>query len=320
MKKILIILVFFTFSLFLGFLYISFSSKDDSSSSVISPVPNFLSIVDNKQVSTLTLWLPSLENIISASFTKPEITAKSVLVFDTTTKKVLFTRSPKEKLPMASLTKIMTAIVAMENPKKDDEYKVFPQDLVGEDSMGLTANETFSLKELMYGMILHSGNDAAQAIASNFPGGPTAFTKAMNQKAISLGLSDTNFTNPSGLEGDGNQYTTAYDLVVITQYALANFPLFNEVAKTFDEDIAATATHKEYFLENETNLISSYPGVKGVKTGYTPEAGYCLVTYLDYKGHKIIAVILGSENRRQEMKDLLDYSLKSIGITPPRHI
>jgi D-alanyl-D-alanine carboxypeptidase (penicillin-binding protein 5/6) len=95
--------------------------------------------------------------------------------------------------------------------------------------------------------------------------------------------------------------------------------LFADVSKTFDVDIAKNVTHKEYILENETNLISSYEGVKGVKTGFTPEAGYCLVTYLDYGGHKIIAVILGSGDRRQEMKDLLDYSLKSIGITPPNH-
>ena len=320
MRKILYFLSLVILILFINFVIFSLANKNQNSNqNVISPVPNFLSLINNKQVSTLTLFLPSLENIITAKFTKPQITAKSVLVFDTTTKQVLYSKNPKSKLPMASLTKIMTAIVSLENPKKDDKYFVYAEDLVGEDSVGLEAGEVLSLKELLYGLILHSGNDAAQTLASNFPKGPEAFTKAMNNKAKSLGLTDTNFTNPSGLEGDGNQYTTAYDLVVITQYALFNFPLFADVSKTFDVDIAKNVTHKEYILENETNLISSYEGVKGVKTGFTPEAGYCLVTYLDYGGHKIIAVILGSGDRRQEMKDLLDYSLKSIGITPPNH-
>jgi D-alanyl-D-alanine carboxypeptidase len=171
----------------------------------------------------------------------------------------------------------------------------------------------------MYGMMLHSGNDAAEVLANNFPGGRTAFVKAMNNKTKALGLKDTNFTNPTGLEGDGKQYTTSYDLVVMTEYALTNFPLFDQVAATFDFNILPTDTHKAFYLENETNLLTSYPGVKGVKTGYTPEAGLCLVTYLDFGGHKIIGVILNSENRRDDMKELLDYSLKSLGITPPNH-
>jgi D-alanyl-D-alanine carboxypeptidase len=141
----------------------------------------------------------------------------------------------------------------------------------------------------------------------------------MNDKVKSLGLSDTHFTNPTGLEGDGKQFTTAYDLVVIAQYALSNFPLFDQVVSTFDYNIPYTQQHKAFYLENETNLLTSYPGVKGVKTGYTPEAGLCLVTYLDYGGHQIIAVILGSDDRRGEMIELLDYSLKSLGITPPTH-
>jgi D-alanyl-D-alanine carboxypeptidase (penicillin-binding protein 5/6) len=107
--------------------------------------------------------------------------------------------------------------------------------------------------------------------------------------------------------------------MVMTQYALGNFPLFDQVVSTFDYDIPYSLKHKAFYLENQTNLLTSYPGVKGVKTGYTPEAGLCLVTYLDYDGHKILAVILGSDDRRGEMIELLDYSLKSEGITPPHH-
>jgi D-alanyl-D-alanine carboxypeptidase (penicillin-binding protein 5/6) len=319
-KKIIFSLITFGFFVFISFLILNvYFQTINNKSSIVSPIPDFLTILANKEVSTLNLWLPSLANKISANLKTPEISAQSALVFDTTTKKVLYSKDPKMKLPMASLTKIMTAIIALENKKKDDVYIVSADDLVGEDSMGLETGEKLSLKELMYGMMLHSGNDAAEVLASNFPSGRVAFVKAMNNKAKALGLTDTNFTNPTGLEGDGNQYTTAYDLVVTSEYALSNFPLFAQVVSTFDYNIVQTDTHKAFYLENETNLLTSYPGVKGVKDGYTPEAGLCLVTYLDYGGHKIIGVILNSENRRDDMKELLDYTLKSLGVTPPNH-
>ncbi len=321
MRKIIFVLCLILVLIFLAFLYLALSTQgNDQKYSILSPVPDFLSRITNKQVAGLSLWFPSLNDFILSKLEKPEISAKSAFIFDINTKKVLYEKNSKERLPMASLTKIMTAIVALENPKKDDKYLVTKENLIGENSMGLEVGEILSLKELLYGLILPSGNDAAEVLAANFQGGREKFIMAMNNKAKALGLKDTNFTNPSGLEGDGSQYTTAYDLVVITHYGLTNFPLFSEVVQTFTKQIEKTLTHKQYYLENETNLISSYPGVKGVKTGYTPEAGLCLVTYLDYQGHKIIGVILGSENRRQEMKDLLDYSLKSIGITPPPHI
>lgn len=320
MSKILFVL------LFLGFLGISllivlrpYFMVSGQKQTFLSPIPNFLALSANGQVSTLSLWLPILGNFIKGNTDVPQISAKSALVYDITANKVLYEKNPKQKLPMASITKIMTAVVALENKKPDDRYFVSKEDLVGENSMGLSEGESFSLKELLYGLILVSGNDAAETLATNYKGGRTAFIKAMNNKAKALGLSDTNFTNPTGLEGDGEQYSTSYDLIVITEYILTKFPLFREVVSTFSYTIEQTDTHKAFYLENETNLLTSYPGVKGVKTGYTPEAGFCLVTYLDYKGHQIIGVILGSQNRREEMKELLDFGLKEQGIDPPPH-
>lgn len=285
---------------------------------ITSPLPNFLTAFVNDQVSTLNLWSPFFEMFEGNINQIPQITAKSALIYDLTSKKVLFSKSPERKLPMASLAKIMTAIVAIESLKKDDQYIVAKEDLVGENSMGLSQGEVLSLEELLYGLILSSGNDAAETLASNFPQGRENFIIAMNNKAKALGLKDTHFTNPTGLEGDGDQYTTAYDLLVVTNYAL-QFPLFKKVAGTLDYHIPYSENHKEFYLENETNLLTSYPGVMGIKDGYTSEAGLCLVTYLNFKDRKIIGIILGSDNRRQEMKDLLDYSLKVQGITPPPH-
>lgn len=290
----------------------------NQASDYISPVPRNPS-QENKEVSFLDIWLPKLAQSLASESDGPVLSAKSALAYDLTTNKVLFAKNPKERLPMASLTKIMTAIVALENKRHDDKYYVPQEALVGEDSMGLSAGEVLSQKELLYGLLLNSGNDAAEVLARNYPTGRDGFLQAMNDKAKAMGLFDTVFSNPTGLQGDGIQHTTAYDLLVMTRYALEHFPDFREVAATYEHDIPETATHKEYYLTNETNLLSTYPGVKGIKTGYTPEAGLCLVSYLEYDGHKIIGILLNSEDRRGEMKDLLDYSLKSLGITPPLH-
>lgn len=321
MKKVLYLTFLIGLVFIVGFWsYVIYQNETKAQNqNIVSPLPGFLSITQNPEVSTINLWLPILQNFFGSKNVAPEITASSALLYDTNSEKVLFQKNPKAKLPMASLTKIMTAVVALENKKQDDKYLVHGSDLVGEDSMGLEAGEVLSREELLYGLMLHSGNDAAETLASNFKGGRSAFIKAMNDKAKSLGLKNTNFTNPTGLEGDGTQYTTAYDLVVITRYALVNFPTFRKISATFDYTISQTLTHKEYDLENETNLLTSYPGVKGVKTGFTPEAGLCLVTYLDYSGYQIIGVVLASGDRRGEMIELLDYSLKTLGIKPPNH-
>lgn len=286
---------------------------------IVAPIPPSMTVNDNQQVTLLDLWKPFVEKIYGDSGSIPVTTAKAALLYDLTTNKTLFEKDSHSRLPMASLTKVMTAIVALENPKSDNKYLVTQENIVGEDSMGISAGETFTLEELLYGLMLRSGNDAAEVLASNYPLGRTAFIQALNQKAQSLGLSDTLFSNPSGLQGDGEQYTTAQDLLVITKYALDNFPLFRKVAATFEHHIPVTSTHGEFYLQNETNLLSTYPGVKGVKTGYTPEAGLCLITYLEYADHRIIGILLSSENRREEMKQLLDYSLTSLSITPPTH-
>ncbi len=306
------------FSAIFTFLFCWVGGSLHDEKTFISPLPDFLTLDKNKQVTFLDLWLPFLANASGGDSQLNTLTAKSVLVYDLASNKVIFEKNAKTRRPMASLTKIMTAIISLENKRDDDTYVVRGDDLVGEDSMGLVAGERLSEEELLYGLLLPSGNDAAEVLASNYPnGGREAFVKAMNDKAKALGLTDTHFSNPSGLQGDGKQYTTAYDLLVITRYALENYPIFGRIVATAEYQISETSSHKAYYLVNETNLLTTYPGVAGVKTGYTPEAGLCLVTYLEYDGHRIVGIILNSENRRGEMKDLLDSALKSLGIEPP---
>lgn len=288
--------------------------------SFTSPLPSYLDLAKTFGVSTLNLWLPDLKMAISQE-KQPEISAKSALVYDLTTDKVIYSKNPREKLPIASLVKIMTAIVALESGKLTDVYSVSEiASRIGENSMGLTKGEKLSLEELLYGLLLVSGNDAAETIAENFPGGRENFIKAMNDKAKTLGLVDTLFINPSGLEEDEKQeYSTAYDLLVMTKYALS-IPKFAEIVSTYEYVIPYSNNHKAFFLYNDTNLLTSYPGVKGVKPGYTPEAGLCLVTYVENGGHKLIGVILGSQSRREEMRELLNYSFKGLGVQVPTYV
>lgn len=284
---------------------------------VNSPIPDFLMLSKNNQVQLLDFWTPVTEQVHGDTGELTDLTAESVLMYDLTENKILYEKDPDMKRPMASLTKIMTAIIAIENRKPDDKYIVTKEDIVGQDSMGVDPGELYDFQDLLYGLLLPSGNDAAEVFAHNYPSGRTGFVEAMNNKAKALGMLNTHYTNPSGLQGDGQQYTTAYDLLILTKYALEQDPLFAQVVSTGTYDIPQTSTHKEIGIVNETNLLTTYPGVKGVKTGYTPEAGLCLVTYLDYGDHKIIGIILNSQNRRGEMKELLDYSLKTVGVTPP---
>lgn len=306
-------------AIFAGGMWTYTGTDFQKSKLLISPIPNFLRISENKQVTLLDLWSPVVQKTHGSGGANDigELTAHGILMYDLTTDKVLYERESKEHRPMASLTKIMTAIVAIENPRSDNRYVVSPEDIVGEDSMGVTAGEVFTLEELLYGLMLPSGNDAAEVLANNYPEGRAAFIQAMNDKAKAIGAVDTQFSNPSGLQGDGVQYTTPSDLLIMTKYALERYPVFSKIVSTPTHEIPATATHGTFSLVNETNLLTTYQGVKGVKTGFTPEAGLCLVTYLEYGDHKIIGVLLNSQNRRGEMKQLLDYSLNSVGVEPP---
>lgn len=289
-----------------------------SNSELYSPLPSLLTETFST-VKGVYHWVPNILMEEQNIRKKPEFSAVSVISYDVASDRLLYEKDIKKRYPIASLTKIMTAIIALENEKPDKVYTVSKHaSEIGENTMGLSFGEKVTLEELLYGLILHSANDAAETIASSSQFGRENFIYVMNKKAEEMGLTDTNFTNPTGLEGDGNQYGTVYDMLIITKYALKN-ETFAKVAATVEYTIPATDTHKEFILYNQTNLLTTYPGVKGIKTGYTDEAGMCLITYLDYENHKIIAILLNSQNRRQEMIDLLDYSLKSLGTKPPPH-
>ena len=243
----------------------------------------------------------------------PWIHAKNSLSVDINSDKILFERDSKKRVPIASLTKIMTAVVALEHKDLKDKITVSSKAAsTGENSMGISEGEVYTLEDLLYGLVLHSGNDAAVAISEGAAGSEENFVYWMNLKAAELGLEDTKFTDPSGL--NDKTYSSAYDLAKLTKYALKN-PDFKKIVGTIDYEIPfSEKEHKHLSLLNQTNLLRTYPGVKGVKIGYTEAAQLCLVTYAENEGREIVSVVLQSDARKTDMIQLLDYSFEKFGI------
>lgn len=282
-----------------------------------SPIPRIQNVfgvkVEEKKI--LNDWFPKLESSAPDDLGYT-LSAKSAIVVDYDNGEVVYSKNPQEKLPVASVVKIMTALVALDEKKQSDIFTVSEKaSKIGENSMILTEGEKLTLEELLYGMMLVSGNDAAVTIAENVAGTEEEFVRKMNEVVKNLGLLDTRFVNASGLDEDDKlQYSSAYDLAVISRYLWDKHPEIENYTATYHKYIEAKDSHKDFDLYNDTNLLTTYPGVKGIKPGFTWEAGLCLVTYAENDGKKLLAVILGSENRRMEMKELLDYGFGKFGI------
>lgn len=282
-----------------------------------SPIPKISDVfgVKPEETKIMNNWFPNINenNLDDGDLI---LSAKSAIIVDYDSGEIIFSKNPREKLPTASTVKIMTALVALNESKLNEFFTVSQKaSQVGENSMILTEGEKLTLEELLYGMMLVSGNDAAVTIAENVAGSEEEFVEIMNDTVKNLGLKDTRFVNASGLDEDDKlQYSSAYDLAVISRYLWEKHPEIENFTATYHKYIEATDTHKNFELYNDTNLLTTYPGVKGIKPGFTWEAGLCLVTIAENDGKRLLAVILGSENRRFEMKELLDYGFNYYGI------
>ncbi len=243
---------------------------------------------------------------------QPIVNGKSGIVVELDSGKVVFEKNAHEKRKIASITKVMTAIIALEHADLDQKVVISKNAAsIGENSMGLLEGEEYTLEELLYGLILNSGNDAAYAISEAVAGDTETFVYWMNLKAKELGLENTYFADPSGLDND--TYSTAYELVKLTRYALKD-PDFREIAKTLEKTLEEPGKHATKQLYNQTNLLNTYPGVLGLKTGYTGAAGLCLVSYAENDGVELVGVVLGSNDRRSDMILMLDHGFSTLGV------
>lgn len=258
-------------------------------------------------------WFPNeSENgkVLAASTTTPDVTAQSAIFVDTKTGQVLFSKNAHQKLPIASLTKVMTALVTLEYRNLDEKLLVSPDAAgVDPDKMFLNPGEKLTVKELLYGVFLVSANDAAEVLAETTFGNRDQFIGLMNKTASDLGMKDTHYINPTGFDEDsGDNLSSAFDLAVLTRYATRKFPVLVDISQTDHIYLPVTVDHQDYDMYSGISLLTTYPGVVGFKIGYTPEAGYCMITLARKNGHEVLGVVLNSQNRRDETRELLDYS------------
>lgn len=231
--------------------------------------------------------------------------AKAMCVMETSSKRVLDGKNCEIKLPMASTTKIMTAITAIENCNDLDEvFEISPKAVgISGTSVYLRKGEKMSTKDLLYGLMLISGNDAATAIAEHVGGKEKNFVEMMNKTAKKIGTTNSHFDNPHGLDSPSH-YTTAYDLALITSYALEN-QIFRDIVSTTNIKITNT-DGKVRYLRNKNKLLTSLEGCCGVKTGFTNDAGRCLVSACERDGMTVVCVVLNCGPMFEESREILE--------------
>jgi len=241
----------------------------------------------------------------------PAVSAQAAAVIDVESGRILYQKQGNERMRIASLTKIMTAIVAIE---EGDLKKLVttPGYAVGTEgsSIYLREGEKLSLEHLLYGLMLRSGNDAAVTIADHIGGSLEGFARLMNEKAEYLGLSGTHFTNPHGLDDSNNHYSTAVDVAKLTAYALHN-PDFQKIVATNIINIPQEGQEWDRRLINKNKMLRLYDGADGVKTGYTKLAKRCLVSSATRDGRQIAVVTLNAPNDWDDHTRLLNYGFQN---------
>lgn len=231
--------------------------------------------------------------------------ARSAALYEPETKSFIYEKNQNKRLPMASTTKIMTALVALENSELSRVVNIDRRAVgVEGSSLYLNEGEELSMEDLLYALLLRSANDAALAIAYDISGSVEEFSRLMNEKAGKLGLSDTNFTNPHGLD-DELHYTTAHDLAIIAAAALEN-PDFQRISSTYKKSIK-NSEGLSRLLVNHNKLLSLYDGAIGVKTGFTKKSGRCLVGAAERDGLRLVSVTIDAPNDWSDHQAMLDY-------------
>jgi D-alanyl-D-alanine carboxypeptidase (penicillin-binding protein 5/6) len=262
------------------------------------------------------------------------VTTGSAILADLDTGQVLFTARPDERRPIASVTKIMTALLVLERTTPSDVVTVSreaasPAGSNGLSELGLEPGERITVGELEYALLLQSANDAAVALAEQVSGTEGRFISLMNARAKRLGMTDSHFRSPNGLDDRG--YSSARDLVTLTRAAYAADPRFQRIVATKYHDVPSSRGSPTRHIQNRDVLLWLYPGAIGVKTGYTTKAGFCVVAAAERDGRRLIAVVLGASGEPfSEAAELLNYGFsafteqpfvhqgESIGVVPVR--
>ena len=275
--------------------------------------------------NTFTLHSP-VSFVPAAQAAQEYENASSYIAVDATTGNIILEKNSTTSFPIASLTKIMSSIVALDLAKPQEKITISQQAATVEPTtIGVVPGQQMTVDELLHGMLMTSANDAAQATADGIDQkyNLDIFVKAMNAKATFLGLSQTHFANPQGFDSPDN-FSSAHDLAILVTYALSHYPEISQIASEDYTQLPATTLHKQFDLYNWNGLLDVYPGVTGVKIGNTDEAGYTTVVQSTRNGHTILVVLLGAPGILQRdmwTSQLLDdafakaFNLSPVGVT-----
>ena len=251
---------------------------------------------------TIFTILPKENLAVEEDTEEIDITSRIALIYDRASGKILYEKNGNKQTPMASTTKIMTAIVVLENANLSDEVTIDSKSAgIGGSRLGLKKNDKITVNDLLYGLMLRSGNDAAVALATHVGGSVEGFAELMNKKAEELGLVNSHFVVPHGLDNDGH-YTTAFELAKMADYALG-IDKFKEIVGCKTATIYINGYAKT--INNTNKLLGSVSGVYGVKTGFTNRAGRCLVTACKRNNLDIITVIIGADTNEIRSDDTI---------------
>jgi serine-type D-Ala-D-Ala carboxypeptidase (penicillin-binding protein 5/6) len=240
----------------------------------------------------------------------PGLWAAAAVLTDGESGRVLYEKNAHTKLPIASTTKIMTALVVRDRAALSDRVTISPQAAaVGEQTVGLVAGETLSVEDLLWALLVLSANDAGQALAEHTAGSVQAFADLMNKKAASLGARDSHFVNPHGLDQAGH-YSSAYDLAIMGRELLKDPVLARMVAST-SHTIPGPPGQPARILQGHNEILNQYQGANGIKTGYTAGAGFCLVASAARENKQLVSVVLNSPHRANDTIALFNYGFSS---------
>ena len=267
----------------------------------------FANLEDNEKVDVEKIR----EEVIQTSatlYTEPKLNSRIAVIYDRASGRILYQKNANKQTPMASTTKIMTAIVVVENSNLTDVVTIENKAAsVGGSRLGLKKNDKITVNDLLYGLMLCSGNDAALALAIHVGGSVEGFAEMMNRKAVQMGLVNSHFVVPHGLDVD-KHYTTAYELAKMADYAL-NVDKIRQIVGTKNYTVTINGNPKA--IKNTNELLGNLSGVYGVKTGFTNGAGRCLVTACKRDDLDIITVVLGADTKKYRTSDsikLIEYA------------
>lgn len=273
----------------------------------------FANIDDDEVIDINEIKKETIE-AVSKNTEELKLNSKIGLIFDRNSKTILYEKNGLKQVPMASTTKIMTAIVVLENANLDDIVTISKKAAgTGGSRLGLKTNDKITVHDLLYGLMLKSGNDAAVALAEHVGGGIDGFAELMNKKASEMGLVNSHFVTPHGLDQE-KHYTTAYELACMADYAL-NIPKFREIVGSKKYNITINA--RSSLIGNTNELLGNLYGVYGVKTGFTNGAGRCLVTACKRDDIDIITVVLSANTKKERTLDsvkLIEYTNKNYDV------